>query len=411
MEIDAALASKEAFLMHPDDQFTWTPDRPFARRVRADEAALSPQQSRMLVLLVALVAALLVVVAVEGALLYRLYAAPAPPVARPVEARGDLAADEKATIELYNNLRPSVVHITTLVNRRDSLNLNVQKVPEGTGSGYVWDADGRIVTNYHVVRNSDAAVVTLADQTSWDAKTIGVYPDKDIAVLHIDAPRSRLHAIPLGRSDNLQVGQKVFAIGNPFGLDQTLTTGIISALGREIESANQRSIKNIIQTDAAINPGNSGGPLLDSAGLLIGMNTAIYSPSGASAGIGFAIPVDEIKRVVPQLIEHGKITRPGLGVQVANDQLAKQVDVEGALLINIVPDSPAAKAGLRPTRRNQSGHIVLGDIITSIDDKPVKKANDLFNALESKNVDDVVELGIVRDGEPMTAKATLAAEE
>ena len=280
--------------------------------------------------LVAIIALLLVVVAVEGGLLYRIYAAPAPAVPPPVEARGNLAEDEKATIEIYNHVRPSVVYITTLVNRRDSLNLNVQKVPEGTGSGFIWDSAGYVVTNYHVIRGSDSAVVTLADQTSWDAKTVGVYPDKDIAVLHIDAPKSRMHALSEGHSDNLQVGQKVFAIGNPFGLDQTLTTGIISALGREIETANQRPIKDMIQTDAPINPGNSGGPLLDSAGLLIGMNTAIYSPSGASAGIGFAIPVDEIKRSVPQLIEHGKITRPGLGVQVANDQLAKQLKAEGA---------------------------------------------------------------------------------
>ncbi len=397
--------------MNPENQFTWTSERPFTPAVRAEEMAVSRQQSRLLILLVALVAVLLAVVAVEGSLLYRLYAAPAPAVVRPVEARGDLAADEKATIELYNNVRPSVVHITTLVNRRDSLNLNVQKVPEGTGTGMVWDSDGHIVTNYHVVRGSDSAVVTLADQTSWDAKTVAVFPDKDIAVLHIEAPRSRLHPIPLGRSDNLQVGQKVFAIGNPFGLDQTLTTGIISALGREIESANQRPIKDMIQTDAAINPGNSGGPLLDSAGRLIGINTAIYSPSGASAGIGFAIPVDEVKRVVPQLINNGKITRPGLGVQIATDQLAKEMDAEGVLIINTVPDSPAAKAGLRPTRRNKAGRIVLGDIITSVDGKATKKANDLFSALESKHVGDSVKLGILRDGKSTTVDVTLAASE
>jgi S1-C subfamily serine protease len=397
--------------MSPNDQFTWTDNRPFVPRGRTAEPTLSRGQSALLVFLVAVVALLLVVVAVEGAMLYRVYAAPAPAVPPPVEARGDLAADEQATIQIYNNLRPSVVYITTLVNRRDSLNLNVQKVPEGTGSGFVWDANGYVVTNYHVIRGSDSAVVTLADQTSWDATVKGVYPDKDIAVLHIDAPRSRLHAIPKGRSDNLQVGQKVFAIGNPFGLDETLTTGIISALGREIESSNQRPIKNMIQTDAPINPGNSGGPLLDSAGLLIGMNTAIYSPSGASAGIGFAIPVDEINRVVPQLIEQGKITKPGLGVQVANDQLAKQLKVEGALVMHVVPDSPAANAGLQATRRDEDGHIVLGDIITSIDDKPVKKTNDLFSALETKNVGDVVKVGIVRDGQPMSVDVTLAAIE
>jgi S1-C subfamily serine protease len=397
--------------MYPNDQFTWTNDRPITPQRRADQAANFRPQAGLLVFLVAVIALLLVVIAVEGGLLYRLYSAPSPAVPPPVEARGDLAADEKATIEIYNHVRPSVVHITTLVNRRDSLSLNVQKVPEGTGSGFIWDSAGNIVTNYHVIRGADSAVVTLADQTSWDAKTVGAYPDKDLAVLHIDAPRSRLQPIPRGRSDNLQVGQKVFAIGNPFGLDQTLTTGIISALGREIESTNQRPIKDMIQTDAPINPGNSGGPLLDSAGLLIGVNAAIYSPSGASAGIGFAIPVDEVKRVVPQLIEHGKITRPGLGVQVANDQLAKQLEVEGALIINVVPDSPAAKAGLRPTRRNQEGHIVLGDVITSVNDKPINKANDLFDALESKKVGDVVKIGVLRDGGAITLQASLAAVE
>ena len=396
--------------MNSEEAF-WSPNRPPApHHVRAEEVAIR-QQSRLLVLLVAVIASLLLVIAVEGGFLYRLYAAPAPAVAPAVEARGDLAADEKATIEIYNNLRPSVVHITTLVSRHDALSLNVQQVPEGTGSGIVWDTEGHIITNYHVVHSGDAAVVTLADNSSWDATTVGVAPDSDLAVLRIKAPRSRLHRIPIGRSDNLQVGQKVFAIGNPFGLDETLTTGIVSAVGREIESANRRPMKNMIQTDAAINPGNSGGPLLDSAGLLIGINAAIYSPSGASAGIGFAIPVDEVKRIVPQLIENGKIVRPGLGVQVASDQVAKQLGVDGVLVVKTMPDSPAAKAGIRPTRRDEAGHLVLGDIITSIDNKPVKKTNDLFDALSSKHVGDVVKIGIVREGEPTTVEATLAAVE
>jgi S1-C subfamily serine protease len=227
---------------------------------------------------------------------------------RAVTPRGDLAADEKATIELYSQSRRSVVHITTLAVRGDRLSMNVQKVPEGTGSGLIWDDAGHVVTNYHVIQHADDAIVTLSDQSSWRAKLVGAHPDRDVAVLQIDAPKDRLRPIPVGRSDDLQVGQKVFAIGNPFGLDQTLTTGVISALNREIESVTKRTIPGVIQTDAAINPGNSGGPLLDSSGRLIGVNTAIYSPSGGgSVGIGFAIPVDEVRRVVPQLIRTGHV--------------------------------------------------------------------------------------------------------
>jgi len=213
---------------------------------------------------------------------------------RAITPRGDLAEEEKTTIALFRQASPSVVHITTLAVRQDAFSLDVFQIPQGTGSGFVWDNQGRIVTNFHVIRDADAAQVTLADHSSWKARLVGAYPDKDLAVLMVDAPKDRLHPIAIGTSHDLQVGQRLFAIGNPFGLDQSLTTGIISALGREIESVNRRAIKDMIQTDAAINPGNSGGPLLDSSGRLIGVNTAIYSPSGASAGIGFAIPVDEV---------------------------------------------------------------------------------------------------------------------
>jgi S1-C subfamily serine protease len=227
-------------------------------------------------------------------------------VPRAVTPRGDLAEDEKTTIAIFRQASPSVVHITTLALRQDAFSLDLFQIPRGTGSGFVWDQDGHVVTNYHVIQGADAARVTLADQSSWTARLVGAYPDKDLAVLMIDAPKNRLRPIPVGTSHDLQVGQKVFAIGNPFGLDQSLTTGVISALGREIESVTRQTIKDMIQTDAAINPGNSGGPLLDSAGRLIGVNTAIFSPSGAYAGIGFAIPVDEVNRVVPKLIRHGK---------------------------------------------------------------------------------------------------------
>src|SRR5713226_4104179 len=257
---------------------------------------------------------------------------------RPVADRGPLDEEEQKTIELYKNARPSVVHVTRLSVQRDFSTMNLEQIPEGTGSGFIWDDAGHVVTNYHVVRGADACQVALPDdQTPYNASVVGAFPDKDMAVLWIQAPKSKLQPIQIGRSSNLQVGQKAFAIGNPFGLDQSLTTGIVSALDREINAVTGRPIKGVIQTNAAINPGNSGGPLLDSGGLLIGMTTAIVSPSGASAGIGFAIPVDEINRYVPEIIKHGKVTRPGLGVQLATDPKAvRQVGTESGVVVRSV---------------------------------------------------------------------------
>jgi S1-C subfamily serine protease len=317
---------------------------------------------------------------------------------RTVTPRGDLAEDEKTTIALFKAASPSVVHITTLTNRQDRLTFDLFQIPKGTGSGFVWDGKGHIVTNFHVIQGADAAQVTLFDQSTWKARVVGSFPDSDLAVLIIDAPQSRLTPIAVGASNDLQVGQKVLAIGNPFGLDRSLTTGVISAVGREIESVTRRPIKNMIQTDAAINPGNSGGPLLDSAGRLIGVNTAIFSPSGTYAGIGFAIPVDEVNRVVPQLIRHGKITRPGLGVQIAPDQVAKQLGLKGVLIMGVQPDSPAAKAGLRGTRRDESGRIQVGDVITAIDGEKVESVNQLLDRLEKYKVGSSVEVTFLRDG-------------
>ena len=262
---------------------------------------------------------------------------------RPVVARGPLDEEEQQTIDLYKSNRPSVVHVTRLSVRRDFFNMDVEQIQEGTGSGFIWDDEGHVVTNYHVVGGADACQVTLpADQSTYNATVVGAFPDKDIAVLWIQAPKSKLKPIQVGRSNNLQVGQKTFAIGNPFGLDQTLSTGIISALDREINAVTGRPIKGVIQTNAVINPGNSGGPLLDSSGLLIGMTTAIVSPSHAWAGIGFAIPVDEINRYVPEIIKHGKVTRPGLGVQIASDQLARQLGVESGVVVRSVVKNGAA---------------------------------------------------------------------
>jgi S1-C subfamily serine protease len=331
---------------------------------------------------------------------------------RTVTPAGELASDEKATIDLFKAASPSVVHVTNVSERRTSLSLNPQQIDRGTGSGFVWDSDGHIVTNYHVVQGANLARVIFQDGTAYETREMWTYPDKDIAVLHIRAPQSKLVPISVGSSHDLQVGQKTFAIGNPYGLDHTLTTGIISALGREITSANDHPISGVIQTSAAINPGNSGGPLLDSSGRLIGMNTAILSPSGTFAGIGFAIPVDEINSVVPQLINHGKVVRPRLGVQVAEDQVAHQVGVkEGALVVRVFPGSPAETAGLRGVRQDDEGGVTLGDVIVNIDDKPVKAGKDLFGVLEQYKPGDTVTVTYLRDGQKKQAKATLEVTE
>ncbi len=312
-------------------------------------------------------------------------------------ARGNLAEDEKNTIEVFKNSAPSVVYITSIALRRNLFNLNVYEIPRGTGSGFIWDKQGRIVTNYHVISDASRLEVTLADHSTWKAVLVGAAPDRDIAVLKISAPKNTLHPISLGDSDDLQVGQKVFAIGNPFGLDQTLTTGIVSALGREIKSVTGRIISDVIQTDAAINPGNSGGPLLDSAGRLIGVNTAIYSPSGGSSGIGFAVPVHEVNNVVPQVIRHGRLIRPGLGISIAPRKLAEEFELPGVLVLNVQPGSTAAKAGLRGTRQVRGG-LILGDSILTVNGKPVHNYNELRDAFEQYQVGDSVTLTVLRDG-------------
>ncbi len=324
---------------------------------------------------------------------------------------GDLAKDEQRTMDLFSGASASVVHITTHRVQRDFYSLDVYKIPRGSGTGFVWDKAGHVVTNFHVIRDADLAYVAFDDQSSYPARLVGYAPEKDLAVLKIDAVPEKLRPLPLGTSADLRVGQKSFAIGNPFGLDHTLTTGVVSALGREIESATRLPIKDVIQTDAAINPGNSGGPLLDSGGRLIGVNTAIYSPSGAYAGIGFAIPVDTVKWVVPELIEHGKIMRPALALSLASDQLAERFGIEGALILEVAPGSTAAEAGFRPTRRNRYGEILVGDIITAIGDMPVKSTNDLLLAFEKFKVGDRAKFTVIRDQQEITLEATLESSE
>jgi S1-C subfamily serine protease len=329
---------------------------------------------------------------------------------RAVTARGDLAADEKTTIEIFKNTSPSVVFITSIALRRSLFSLNAVEIPQGTGSGFVWDKEGRIVTNYHVISDANRIQVTMADKSVWKAVLVGAAPDKDLAVIQINAPSDILKPILIGESANLQVGQKVFAIGNPFGLDHTMTAGIISALGRQIKAITGRVIRGVIQTDAAINPGNSGGPLLDSAGRLIGINTAIYSPSGAYAGIGFAVPVDEINKVVPQLIKTGRLIRPGIGVSLADERVSRMLGIDGALIIDIESGSPAEKAGLRPTRQYQ-GDIIIGDVITAINGNKVSSSDDLVSELEKFKVGDTVTLTVERNDQKIQKKVVLEAVE
>ncbi len=335
--------------------------------------------------------------------------------ARPVTPRGDLAHDEKTTVELFRRASPSVVYITTKVVRRDAFSFNLFEIPEGTGSGFIWDDSGRIVTNYHVVRTlweggtGQTAEVTLSDHSNWRARPVGQAPHHDLAVLAIEAPSEKLRPMLVGSSRDLAVGQKVFAIGNPFGLDQTLTTGVISALGREITSITGRPIHDVVQTDAAINPGNSGGPLLDSAGRLIGVNTAIASPSGVYAGIGFAIPVDTVNRIVPELIRHGREVRPGLGVNIAGDSFAEHAGLNGVVVLDVMPNSAAEKAGIQPTRRDSDGRLHLGDVIIGLDDTKIETKNDLFRALEKYKVGSTVRVKVKRDGGVKEFPLTLQA--
>ncbi len=347
---------------------------------------------------------------------------PAPSAPEPVAAaaqqvdrvpgeRPDLDPEERHTIALFKSASRSVAYITTQVEQVDFWYRSVE-VPAGTGSGFVWDERGHVVTNFHVVENASSAKVTLG-QDAYPATVVGVARDQDLAVLRIDAPRDKLVPIKVGTSGHLQVGQKVYAIGNPFGLDYSLTNGIVSALGRTIQSVSNVSIFDVIQTDAAINPGNSGGPLLDSGGRLIGVNTAIYSPSGASAGIGFAVPVDTINRIIPELVAHGRVVRPILGVQTVDSQtnayITDRLGVEGALIARVGRGTPAAQAGLQGTMREASGRVVPGDVVQEIDGKPVKTVSDLLGRLGGYKPGDVVALKVWRDGAARTVRVRLQA--
>ncbi len=320
---------------------------------------------------------------------------------RPITPRGDLAADEKATIELFEKTKDSVVYIATSQAVIDPWSRNIYNIPRGTGSGFVWDEVGHIVTNYHVIAGASEARVRLSDGRDYHAVLIGASERHDLAVLRISVPVKRPNPVMVGTSHDLKVGQKTFAIGNPFGLDWTLTTGIVSALDRSMTESSGAVIRHLIQTDAAINPGNSGGPLLDSAGRVIGVNTAIFSPSGAYAGIGFAIPIDTVNRVVPQLIATGKYLEPSLGIETDEhiNRLAQaRLGFDGVMILQTLPGSSAQRAGLRGVTLYPDGSFEPGDIIVAIEKKPVHSPKDIEEILDDYSVGDMVEVEIARNG-------------
>jgi S1-C subfamily serine protease len=336
---------------------------------------------------------------------------PAPPAQVAAAQAGpasEITPEERRDIEVFRRASGSVAFITSVALRRDFFSMDVMQIPQGSGSGFVWDRDGHVVTNFHVISEGQRFKVTLADQSEWDAEVIGTAPDKDLAVLKIDAPPDKLAPLRLGESADLLVGQRVLAIGNPFGLDQTLTIGVVSALGRELRSPTGRTIRDVIQTDAAINPGNSGGPLLDSSGRLIGVNTAIFSPSGASAGIGFAVPVDAVRALVPQLIAHGRPVQPGIGIVPLSDRWAARLGVEGVVIRDVTAGGPADKAGLVGLSQSRSGRIVLGDVILAVDGKPVASLDELLDAFDAAGVGAQLTLTVLRDEETRQVTVTLA---
>lgn len=315
---------------------------------------------------------------------------------------------ELATISLFEKATPSVVFITTSDVYRDWYTQSYREQKSGSGSGFIWDEEGHIITNYHVIKGASKATITLSDQSTYTAKLVGKAPFKDLAVLKIDAPKAKLIELKKGTSDDLRVGQSVYAIGTPFGLDQTLTMGIVSALGREISSEGV-PIRDVIQTDAAINPGNSGGPLLNSSGELIGVNTAIYSPSGASAGIGFSIPVDAVSWVVKDLIRFGEIKRPTLGLEFIPRRTTYRLGIKGLMVSQVEKNGVAEKAGIRPPFRDADDVLHWGDIIVAIDGEPIKNQREYLVALESRRVGEEVEVLMKREDKEFTLNLVLEA--
>jgi S1-C subfamily serine protease len=323
----------------------------------------------------------------------------------------DLLSVETKTIEIYRKVVPSTVNVSNMKLAR-TFNYGEIEVPQGAGSGFVWNEDGHIVTNFHVVQGGTSFIVTFNnDPKQYKATLVGTAPDKDIAVLKLDEKPAKLVPVSIGSSKDLQVGQYAFAIGSPFGLDYSLSTGVISALGRKIDGIGGVKINDMIQTDAAINMGNSGGPLLNSSSNLIGMNTVIFSTSGSSAGLGFAVPVDTIKMVVPQLIKHGKIIRPGLGIGIVPDSMKRRIiqSSKGIIISYIDEKGGAAEAGLKGMTQDQYGRIYIGDVILSVDGQPVNNLDDIYQVIDKKKIGDLVDVSYRREGKTLSAKVKLKA--
>jgi len=320
---------------------------------------------------------------------------------RPVTARGDLAGSEQSTIEIFERVSPSVVQVVARPAAANQPLMDEQGGGAASGTGFVWDGAGHVVTNDHVVQGASVVAVRLASGEVVQADVVGLAPNYDLAVVRLRNVRNLPPPVAIGSSADLKVGQSAFAIGNPFGLDQSLTSGIISALKRRLPTQAGREIANVIQTDAAINPGNSGGPLLDSAGRLIGVNTAIISPSGSSAGIGFAIPVDSVNRVVPELIRNGRVPTPGIGIVAASEAIATRIGAEGVIVVRTAPGSPAERAGLRGVDPSTG---TLGDVIVGVNDKPVRRLSDLIDEIERTGVGHTLRLSVNRGGETRTVE-------
>jgi len=318
-----------------------------------------------------------------------------------------LSTGEQTIIEIFKRVSPGVVSVANKAYLRDLFSWEIYEVPRGLGSGFVWDREGHIISNFHVVYGAAAIQVTLRDGATYQATVVGVAPDYDIAVLKIDAPRSALCPVEPGSSRDVQVGQTVLAIGNPFGLDTSLSVGVVSALGRSIVSLSGHRIRDVIQTDAAINPGNSGGPLLDSSGRLIGMNTAILSPSGAYAGVGFAVPVDTIKRVVSQLLATGRVRRAGVGVRLVPEHITRERGVKGVAILSVLPRSPAEKAGLRGVKQAADGNFEFGDVLVELDGLPVNSAEDVVAVMERHQAGDKITAAFLREGRRLTVEIVL----
>ena len=327
------------------------------------------------------------------------------------QTQDQLTEDERNTIEVVKRNQNSVVFITNIQLVRDFFFSSAEAVPRGSGSGFVWDDKGHIVTNYHVIEDGDIFNVTLPSQEQRRARLVGKEPNKDIAVLRIEGNLSGLFPVVAGSSRTLQVGQKVIAIGNPFGFDHTVTKGIVSALGRNMPGAGGVTIRDMIQTDASINPGNSGGPLLDSSGRLIGMNTMIISPSGTSSGIGFAVPVDTIRKIAPEIILYGKVKRPGLGISLMSDPYAQRIGVKGVVILEAPGGSEAERAGLKGLGRDRYGRLFLRDIIIGIDGTKVTSYDDLYGALETHKIGDTVILTVAREGKERKVRFTLVSSD